>query len=793
MKNSSRSAGRPGWHCVRSGWGRLLPRSLALGFVIASFLVGCIKADASDVASPLAAEVAGHGSALRLTAFRIRADFDAELNTDSGWAATTDAPAVVAADRPFRLRFEVENTAQKASQNRFQMQYRRNHAPWTPLPAEDFPYPIKQLSLDFAAMPIEELTDTLYVGSGTDATLLSHRETGGDFARLIAGNRPVLAAARYQVHWEAVELATSLRLPDSSTVGIVFGYLDEGNHYRLDVEAGKALRIMRLADGRKTTLVDRQVNVKPDHWIEVKVTWEGSQVTVDYEWDPHLQGIGFTADLEDTISSAQMGLYLPAGSSADLRYLDIEGETSTPGVSIVSNARFEHGAPTQDLLAGSSQPFAGGAGINYAPITPAWSAAGAHGEWEFPLVIRYFHDGPGMNEEGDHFEFRLVDRRGVPVQAANSPAVTLAVPEQHLGGVFVETPMRIGPWEASNGDLYFLEEPSETDNRMMMVKSSDGGKTWREVDGANRPRTGDLEGVGQALAGNRIHTLHQTSDHVYYHVFRTSDHPSEPDSWEIADERLASPVEPPVQVADIAVRSDGSVVGVYGNLEKVLVRIRSPQGQWGEETMVDPELDRDLSGPVIVRGKDDVVHFAYTGIDGTAWYRQILPNGDLTPARLLASGLGTNVEAAGGILPLVYLPESDRLSIIYRLDNGELWERRVDAAGALSSAVRVTRNAVVTNAADAEQVGADAIGYGASVHVLFIEEGTGRLFHTWRNADGDWSTPTLEVDDADVQWVRGAVVKQHDKGAFYGYIYDAGSQGGSGMNRYAEQPLPAIR
>ena len=133
------------------------------------------------------------------------------------------------------------------------------------------------------------------------------------------------------------------------------------------------------------------------------------------------------------------------------------------------------------------------------------------------------------------------------------------------------------------------------------------------------------------------------------------------------------------------------------------------------------------------------------------------------------------------------------MSIIYRLDNGELWERRVDAAGALSSAVRVTRRAVVTNAADAEQVGADAIGYGASVHVLFIEEGTGRLFHTWRNADGDWSTPTLEVDDADVQWVRGAVVKQHDKGAFYGYIYDAGSQGGSGMNRYAEQPLPAIR
>lgn len=69
------------------------------------------------------------------------------------------------------------------------------------------------------------------------------------------------------------------------------------------------------------------------------------------------------------------------------------------------------------------------------------------------------------------------------------------------------------------------------------------------------------------------------------------------------------------------------------------------------------------------------------------------------------------------------------------------------------------------NADDAEQVGADAVGYGDSVHVLFIEEDTGRLFHTRRNGEGDWSEPTLEVDGEEVLWVRGTVIKESDQGA----------------------------
>lgn len=761
-----------------------------VGAVVA--LGGCSNSDSEATATALTPGVPGQTKTLKQTAFRIRANFDADLNADRGWAGALNQPATVQADRPFRLRFEVENTADAGAEHRFSLQFRRHQGAWEPLTAEDFPYPVKKLRLDFSSVPEGQLADTWNLIQGDESALSWQQEDAVGFARFAAGNEPVLALARYQTHWQPAEFATYLRLPESARAGILFGYVDEDNHFRLEIEAGRALRIIHRDNGRETTVAHQDVEVKADHWIEIKVAWEGSRATIGYEWDPYMEGLEFTEDLGVAIAASRLGLYLPADSSAEVGFVEIEGETSTPGASIVSTSRFEHGAATGDLLAASALPFTAGAGINYADTTPVWSASSGHGEWEFPLVVRYFYDGPAMHEAGDTFEFRLLDSSGEPVPAASNPVVTLAVPERHLGGVFVETPVRLGPWEASNGDLYFLMEPSETDNVMMAVKSTDGGATWREVDGANRPRTGDLEGVGQAFGSDRIHTLHQTSAHVFYHVFRTSDHPGQPDTWEITDERLASPVEPPVQVADLALRSDGSVVGVYGNLERVLVRIRSPQGQWGEETVVDAGIDRDLSGPVVVRGANDTVHFAYTGIDGTAWYRQILPNGDLTPGQPLASGLGTGVEDAGGILPLVYLPDSDTVSIIYRLDNGELWERRADGAGVLSEAVQVTSRAVVTNASDAEQVGADAIGYGACVHVLFIEEDTGRLFHTSRGGDGSWSDPTLEVDGANVMWVRGAVVKRNADGAAYGYVYDAGSRGGSGMNKYAEVPLPAL-
>lgn len=784
MNPSTDSTDRPQPAAMNLGTIRPNGRVLTGLLAAAILLSGCHSGDVAETT-----EGAGP-TGLQQTAYRVRTDFTAPLNGDAGWAADINTPATVVADQPFRLRLELESPSDLLTERRLGLQFRRNEGDWEKVLAEDFPYPVKQLTLDFSSNPGDSLREHWQLIRGEAGNLGWQPENGEDegFLRMTAGADALLALAHYQIHWEAVEFKSVMRLQDDATAGILFGYQDTDNHYRLDIEGGGALRLVERKQGVERELHRQDVGVKTGQWIEVAVVRDGQEVTVEYEWDAYIQGETLTWDLGQPIAQSTTGIYLPANSGVDLLELEAGGETHSPRVSIISNPVFAHGEPAGDLLPVSDLPFIAGAGISYADRTPSWTAAASQGEWEFPLVIRYFSDGASVNLPGDTFDFRMVEIGAEPLEVAALPTVTLEVPGGHLGGTFVETPMRLGPWEAANGDLYFIMEPSETDNMMMMVKSSDGGKSWREVDGAHRPQTGDLEGVASTYADGRIHILHQTSDHVFHHVFNTVD-TAQPDRWDIRDEMLASPTEPPVQVADIAVRSDGSVVGVYGDLHRILYRIRSAEGHWGEEIVVDAETDRDLSGPTMVRGRDDVVHLAYTGNDGTAWYRRILPTGALTASQQLASGLGTEVEDAGGILPLVYLPESDTVSLVYRLGNGELWERRAAPGGELGEAVQVTDRAVVSNAADSEQAGADAVGHGASVHVLFIEAGSGRLFHTSRNADHQWTEPRLLVDGENVLWVRGTVIKDSGQTAAYGFVYDGGSNGGSGFNRYAEITL----
>ena len=460
----------------------------------------------------------------------------------------------------------------------------------------------------------------------------------------------------------------------------------------------------------------------------------------------------------------------------------------SPRVSIVSVKQYAHGAPTVGLLTGSSGRK-GGVGISKQSTTPAWSKGSGEAEWEWPLVIRRFADGPEANNAGDRFEFRMIDAGGQPFASSRNPIVTLALPPGHVGGTFVETPGRIGPWQASNGDLYFLMEPTETDNRFMVVKSSDHGLTWREMDGANRPKAVDLESVDSRLVGSTLHMLHQTSFEVWYHAFRTSDHPTHPDTWQVRDEVAAKMGEPPSQVVTLAVRSDDSIVGVYGGPQKVHLRVRSAAGRWGDETVIDADSGPNLSGPQAVLGAGNVVHLAYTGADGTAWYRRVLPDGTLTPRILLATGLGTKENDVGSVLPLAYVPSTDTVSVIYRLASGQLFERRVGPEGVPSPVVTVTDRTVAHSVVDSDQPAADVIVHGTTRHVLFVDEASGSIYSTESAADGAWQPSRLAVDRIRGSWIRGAPLSRRDGSSAYGFVYDAGSKGGAGMNRYAEVAL----
>jgi hypothetical protein len=785
---------------------------------IASLAVGCLDSRAGE------------------PTFRVRADLSAPLNANSGWAGAPGELVDVTADRPFRIRFEVEGWATISASGDvpgtdpvLRLQVRRNEGPWSAVEAHDFPYPQRRYAVDFQSAP-EDVSSALegwtFPGDGLRDGLggAVMRDTEGSrILSVRAGTDPSIGLMPSPWELDDFSLQARMRFPESEigAAGLVFGFVNAGNFGLLTLDPVRGMvRMTHTSGGEERTLAEVPMQLPRGRWIDVEVQGDGDEFEVQVEFGAADSGAsaGSPADQggelrlaiprDQAIPAEGLGFYVAPGATAEFRRFILEGEPRTPGVSVVGLDEFENGTPTSDLLKGSRHRFlSGSGGVNlaaYARVPEELAdssrsgsaqsrtsqSGGAHIEVEWPLVIRRLADGALHQEDGDRFSFRLVDGQGNVIPGAPEASVTLRVAPGHLGGTYVETPGRIGPWQASNGDLYFVMEPAETDNKFLMMKSSDDGKTWREVDGANRPRTGDLEAVDGRMVDGTIYLIHQITRSVRLHVFHTSDHPTEPDQWGVTDE-VAGTATAVAQLATLERRSDGSLVTVLTG-ETLYYSERAPSGTWGTTTRLDPNEEVFTTGPQAILGAGDRIHLAYYSMDGRIWYRWMDPDGSFGPRTELARGAGSTRSEFGAVLPLAYLPRAGAVVIVYRLDDATLWERRVfeDSSGVrISDPVRVTDRRVITNAVDSQQPAADVVVdlETETVHVLFVEESTRSLFHT--HDRGGWNEARVQVDGILGSWVRGQILTRRDGARVYGYVYDAGSFGGAGMNRYGEVPL----
>jgi len=721
------------------------------------------------------------GAAQELT-YRIRSDLAAPLNADTGWAGEPGEEATVQADRPFRLRLEIANAKDEA---RYALQARRNGGAWETLEAHDFPYPVRELEIEFSEQQPGTNPPGWTVATGSPAEFTVVDDAADRVLRAAGGERGMMAI--YPAPWPLPEFSygARFRLPLGSESGfaLIFGHVDAGNYGLVRFDPERGISVSLIVGGREMLVAQHAASIIPGIWHEAELELENGRLEVTLNDD----AVQFATAIK-AAAPGEPGIAVPAGAVVELADLSLEGVARTPRVSIVATPAYSDGDATADLLPGSPAPFAPGFGLSLSERTPRWTGANRHSEFEWPLVVRRYADGPQVNEAGDRFDFRMVDAAGQPVANSAAARVTLAVAPGHLGGTFVENPGRIGPWQATNGDLYVIMEPTETDNKLMMMKSADGGRSWREVDGANRPDTNDLESVDSRLVGDRIHIAHQVTSSVRYHVFRTSDHPTHPDSWEIRDE-VAARAQAIAQTATIAVRSDRSVVAIF-LADRLHYAIRRPEGVWSAPVAIDAEASFINAGPQAIAGRGDSVHLAYFSDDGGTWYRRLLPDGTLTARQRLAEGAGSGRAEYGAVLPLAYDRGSDTVSIAYRLDDGSLWERRVRGGSAPTPPVRITDRRVITNAVDSQQAAADLVADGGTSHVLFVDEGTRSIFSI-RQENDEWQVPVLRIKDIQGSWVRGNVIERPDGNRVYGYIYDAGSQGGAGLNRYREYSLDA--
>lgn len=751
---------------------------------LAALLLSACTSGGSKAEAPFPDRSAADGGAS--ADYRVRSGRATPLNADRDWAAAQGTPAVVMADTPFRLRMELAPHTGLRSQC-LRLQYRRNGGGWVNAEAHDFPYPQRELALAFTASDDGRGARGWQVAGGTGDRLHVVADGDGAMLRTVAGAAPL--AALYRPPWPlagAFSLAAELRVAaaGSRSGGLVFGYTDMDNHWRVLLDAARSeLRLERTRAGAVQVLAAHSTELRPGSWYELEV--EVEEGILAFILDDGAESWQLPA--AEGLRGDEVGLYAGAGSGMDVRYLEITGQPRSPRLSIVATDAYTDGVATADLLAGSVAPFTPGTGVNLADCAPVDLARGRHTELEWPLVIRRFADGAMTNAHGDVFDIRAVDSDGRPLEGAPTAQLEFAVPPGHLGGTFVETPGRIGPWRTRDGALYFIMEPAESDNLFMVVKSADGGRSWREVDAVHRPATGDLESVDARLVDGTLHIIHQVTEAVYYHALRTADHPRAPDTWAVTDE-LVTAISARSQMATLAVRSDGSLVVVYLG-DRLAYSVRTVDGNWGA-TMYFDDGGMVTAGPQAVLGANDMVHLAYYREDGTLWYRRLAADGTVGAPQRLASGAGTGEAHYGAVLPLVYLPQSDTVVIAYRLADGRLWERRIHGTAAPAPARLITGRPVVRDAVDSQQAGADAVAWGEHAVVGFIDAENRSIYTTVHRGEG-WETPTLAVQGILGSWVRGDVYRRADGATVYGFVYDAGSFGGAGMNRYSERVLRA--
>jgi hypothetical protein len=210
----------------------------------------------------------------------------------------------------------------------------------------------------------------------------------------------------------------------------------------------------------------------------------------------------------------------------------------------------------------------------------------------------------------------------------------------------------IGPITDSNGNLYTVTELEALDPRPCLRKSTDGGRTWTEVDAANRPSHDDLESVSLVKDRSKpylVHMLMQRSgtNRVSYNSFNMSDAPSAQDTWQIKNEVVAIPganqndpatdSTPRDEWVSLVQRSNGDLIAFYATSktvpgptgkEQIGYKVSSG-GVWGPEQLLPGASPTDsYTQAVAEMGDGDVAHVFYKN-DATEriLYRTLDANG----------------------------------------------------------------------------------------------------------------------------------------------------------------------
>lgn len=478
---------------------------------------------------------------------------------------------------------------------------------------------------------------------------------------------------------------------------------------------------------------------------------------------------------------------------------DYDGAVSNAAQGVIS-VQFTNGASATELLTNTGT-YVNGEGRHTSP-SGSFTLTSEETELEFAIMIMSWHDGPTQNIATDTIEFRVVESDGTAFGGTyTNPTITVTETAGYVGGTFVEHAHQIGPMIDANGNIYAIIEAAHTQNAPIMIKSTDGGDTWRGPDIANGPTEADAEGISIFKVGDTLHILHCRSN-IFYHRFRMSDHAT-PDDWEIIDETVDTVGGHSTQYGSLIVRSDGTIVAFYhdnASPSRCWYNIRN--GTWGTPVEIDTEASTDFISANAVLAESDKIYVVYKDdTNGEIWVRDLNSSDTLSGRTSVISGIEASSNADNiPYLSLVYYDSGgeEKVMVIYaKIEGADPLYHKVLTDGSLGSEVLVTDLDVEMNEAGNHMPIADAEVHGTEVVIAYAEKANYDIMTVINDDEGGWGTETedLDVDETEneANFLSGNVIT-HSVGnggdTVFGYFLDLprlySSTGATGYIQYRE-------
>lgn len=489
---------------------------------------------------------------------------------------------------------------------------------------------------------------------------------------------------------------------------------------------------------------------------------------------------------------------------------------STP-ITYEPSTQYTNGAATTNTLSGSSETFTAGDGVEDAELTGTIALQSQHTECEWCLLIQNFFGTLATSiyqvAINDTIQLRVVESDGTVLDSYdNSLTITVLGNDYYIGGCSPEAVHNWGPFIDANGNIYtVIEGFSDGDTWFGVIKSTDGGKTWAEMDGSNRPAKGDLESLDifQDADNETLHIVHDATSAAsgeMYHTFYTSDHATLGDTWGLTNNKIVSSQAKTDHSMSVVARSDGTVVAFWrgtdgSSYERIYYDIRSGGSWGGTPILLDNTATTHFSAVRAVLGKSDDIEIFYKDSSNDVIYHKTLNSSDVLSGResVMTDAKSGGTDYQDAMTSAVhYLDGTDSVAIIGVLDDSDsyVYTIRVVNGGTPDTREQASDYTVLNSpgATGSEQPVADlAVDESTkTVYFLYADLTTQDIWRDVDVDDGGWGTDEEELDGVTIDWLRCRVIT-HSAGnggkKVLAYLYDNGSDGFSGKIWYGEYEL----